>query len=47
MSEIKVVYLITDSQNAYLAMTNELKGMKTFQLYRDYLDNFRINYATK
>lgn len=46
-SEIKVVYLITDSQNAYLAMTNELKGMKTFQLYRDYLDNFRINYATK
>jgi len=45
--EIKVVYLITNSQNAYLAMTNELKGMKTFQLYRDYLDNFRINYATK
>lgn len=45
--EIKVAYLITDSQNAYLAMTNELKGMKTFQLYRDYLDNFRINYATK
>ena len=45
--EIKVVYLITDSQNAYLAMTNELKGMKTFQLYRDYLDNFRIIYATK
>lgn len=45
--EIKVVYLITDSQNAYLAMTNELKGKKTFQLYRDYLDNFRINYATK
>lgn len=45
--EIKVVYLITDSQNAYLAMTNELKGMKTFQLYCDYLDNFRINYATK
>lgn len=45
--EIKVVYLITDSQNAYLAMTNELKGKKTYQLYRDYLDNFRINYATK
>ena len=46
-SEIKVVYLITDSQSAYLTMTNELKGMKTYQLYRDYLDNFRINYATK
>lgn len=45
--EIKVVYLITDSQSAYLAMTSELKGMKTYQLYRDYLENFRINYATK
>lgn len=46
-AEINVVYLITDSQRAYLAMTSELKGMKTYQLYRDYLDNFRINYATK
>ncbi len=45
--EIKVAYLITNSQSAYLAMTNELKGMKTYQLYCDYLENFRINYATK
>ncbi len=45
--EIEVVYLITDSQNAYLAMVEELKGVKTYQLYRDYLENFRINYATK
>lgn len=45
--EIEVVYLITDSQSAYLAMVEELKGVKTYQLYRDYLENFRINYATK
>lgn len=45
--EVEVVYLITDSQNAYLAMVEELKGIKTYQLYRDYLENFRINYATK
>lgn len=45
--EIEVVYLITDSQNAYLSMIEELKGVKTYQLYRDYLENFRINYATK
>ena len=24
-------------------MTQELKGKTTYQLYRDYLDNFRIN----
>ena len=45
--EIEVVYLITDSQSAYLAMVEELQGIKTYQLYRDYLENFRINYATK
>ncbi|MBR1652334.1 MAG: site-specific DNA-methyltransferase [Alloprevotella sp.] len=46
-NQIDVVYLITDSQTAYLNMTAELKGRKTYQLYRDYLENFRINYAVK
>lgn len=45
--EIEVIYIITDSQNAYLAMIDELRGYKTYQLYRDYLENFRINYAVK
>ena len=45
--EVETVFLITDSQNAYLSMIAELKGMKTYQLYRDYLENFRINYAVK
>lgn len=45
--EIDVVFLVTDSQSAYLSMTEELNGIKTYQLYRDYLENFRINYATK
>lgn len=44
---VKTVYLITDSQSAYLSMISELKGKKTYQLYRDYLENFRINYAAK
>lgn len=44
---IDVVFLITDSQNAYLSMTEELNNIKTYQLYNDYLENFRINYATK
>ena len=46
-TEVKTVYLITDSQSAYLSMISELKGKKTYQLYRDYLENFRINYAAK
>jgi len=45
--EVKTVYIITDSQSAYLSMIEELKGKKTYQLYRDYLENFRINYAVK
>ena len=45
--QIEVVYIITDSQNAYLTMIDELRGIKTYQLYRDYLENFRINYAAK
>ena len=45
--KVKMVYLVTDSQSAYLGMTANLKGRKTYQLYRDYLENFRINYAVK
>ena len=45
--EVETVFLITDSQSAYLSMIAELKGLKTYQLYRDYLENFRINYAAK
>lgn len=46
-SDIEVVYIITDSQSAYLNMIQDLKGLTTYQLYRDYLENFRINYAVK
>ena len=41
--EIDVVYLVTDYESSFVAMTQELIGKKTYQLYRDYLDNFRIN----
>ena len=44
---IEVLFLVTDSQSAYLAMTEDLGGIKTYQLYRDYLENFRINYSTR
>ncbi len=41
--EIKTVYLVTDYENSYISMAQGLQGRQTYQLYRDYLDNFRIN----
>lgn len=41
--EIEVVYLVTDYEAGFVSMTKALNGKKTYQLYRDYLDNFRIN----
>ncbi|WP_026653299.1 site-specific DNA-methyltransferase [Butyrivibrio proteoclasticus] len=43
--EIGVVYLVTDYEVNYRMMANNLRGRTTFQLYRDYLDNFRINHG--
>lgn len=41
--EIDVVYIVTDYEAGFAAMTAALPGRTTYQLYRDYLDNFRIN----
>ena len=41
--EIKTVFLVTDYENSFISMTQSLPGRQTYQLYRDYLDNFRIN----
>ncbi len=41
--EIDVVYIITDYEASFASMTAALPGKTTYQLYRDYLDNFRIN----
>lgn len=41
--EIKTVFIVTDSERAYREMILGLKAQNTYQLYRDYLDNFRIN----
>lgn len=42
-SEIETVYLVTDSDADYRSMSGGLNVKQTYQLYRDYLDNFRIN----
>lgn len=41
--EIKTVYIVTDSDAGYRDMIAGLEDKETYQLYRDYLDNFRIN----
>lgn len=40
---IETLYLVTDYEQSYKAMAKILNGKATYQLYRDYLDNFRIN----
>lgn len=41
--EIQTVYIVTDSEAGYREMIAAFPGKDTYQLYRDYLDNFRIN----
>lgn len=41
--EVQTVFIVTDYEAGYCAMAKSLKVERTYQLYRDYLDNFRIN----
>jgi len=42
-SEIQTLYIVTDSDAGYREMISRYPEKKTYQLYKDYLDNFRIN----
>lgn len=42
---ITTVYIVTDSEPGYREMISGLNAEDTYQLYRDYLDNFRINHG--
>ena len=41
--EIETVFIVTDSDGGYRDMISGLDVKDSYQLYRDYLDNFRIN----
>jgi adenine-specific DNA-methyltransferase len=41
--EIQTVFLATDYDVNYRAMAKNLNVEHTYQLYRDYLDHFRLN----
>lgn len=44
-SGIETAFIITDSEKGYKEMVTTLKVKTCYQLYRDYLDNFKINYT--
>ena len=41
--EIQTVFLATDYDINYRSMVKNLNVQNTYQLYRDYLDHFRLN----
>lgn len=41
--QITTMYFVTDSDAGYREMISRFQDKNTYQLYRDYLDNFRIN----
>ena len=40
---IKTIFFVTDSGKSFREMSDAFSDATTYQLYRDYLDNFRIN----
>lgn len=45
--EIETIFIVTDSDAGYRDMIVGMEAKNTYQLYRDYLDNFRINSARR
>ena len=45
--QIETVFIVTDSETGYLDMLSGLNVREGYQLYRDYLDNFRINLSRR
>ena len=42
--DIKTIFLVVDSEIGFREMAAPFKWSKTYQLYKDYLENFSINY---
>ena len=45
--ETETVYIVNDNEEEYYRLAQGVKVKHTYQLYRDYLDNFKINIAKK
>lgn len=44
---IENVFIVTDSERAFMQMSAQMPDVSAYQLYRDYLENFRININRK
>jgi len=44
LPEIEAAFIVTDYNAGFRRMSHDLKTPVAYQLYRDYLNNFRINY---
>lgn len=42
-TEIDTIFIVTDYESAFRSMIKSFPSRAAYQLYRDYLDNFRIN----
>jgi adenine-specific DNA-methyltransferase len=42
--EIQTLFIITDSDSDFREMSADFEDKRCYQLHRDYLDNFSINY---
>ena len=42
-TEIDTIFIVTDYESAFRSMIKSFPSKDAYQLYRDYLDNFRIN----
>ena len=45
--EIETLYFVTDYERSYKAMAARFPGKTPYQLYTDYLENFRVNRERK
>lgn len=43
-AEIDTIFIITNSASGYRSMISEFRDKTTYQLYRDYLENFKIDW---
>ena len=43
--EIRTIFFVTNSNHAFREMASPFPWADTYQLYKDYLENFTINYS--
>lgn len=45
--DIKSIFIVTNSEDAFMSMAKPFSWAQCYQLYKDYLENFSINYERR